>query len=176
MPDRRDLISSALSGAAIAALIESAKADTIAGGGLSTASLPFVLATSYGVKANGVADDTAALQNAINAAKNATLILPAGTMIVSSSLNFGSASDSTYIVIGQSGGETGLTKFLWKGNSTTPMFSLNGIRDSKFSDFGILASSAFPLQTAFLSQTISGTIPTNNFYERVWVEGVNRAI
>jgi hypothetical protein len=176
MPDRRDLISSALSGAAIAALIESAKADTIAGGGLSTASLPFVLATSYGVKANGVADDTAALQNAINAAKNATLVLPAGTMIVSSSLNFGSASDTTYSVVGQGGGETSLTNFLWKGNSTSPMFSLNGIRDSKFADFAIQASSSAPLQSGILSQTVSGTTPTNNFFERIWMSGGNTGI
>jgi hypothetical protein len=138
-------------------------------------SLPFLLASNYGVKADGVSDDTAALQSAINAAVNQTLVLPAGAMVVSSTLNFGSTVDTTYVVVGQGGGETALTQFLWKGNAASPLFSLNGVRDSKFSDFTVRASSN-PLQTAFLSQTIAGTTATNNFFERIWLQGTTTGL
>jgi hypothetical protein len=107
-------------------------------GTMSFQSLPFVSSYSYGVKCDGVTDDTASIQAAINA-KAATL--PYGDCIITHSLYIGNGTKSTQstihdiTLVGQgweSGpqmpdqGNSGGTRLVWNGPSGGTMISIRG--------------------------------------------------
>jgi Pectate lyase superfamily protein/Transposase, Mutator family len=82
--------------------------------------------TVYGAKGDGVTDDTAAIQTALNALASAgggTLYFPAGTYIISSTL---SPSAITYSqIIGQ---DPSTTIIKWAGPSGGVMFQISGYK------------------------------------------------
>jgi len=139
------------------------------------------LAANYGVKADGVTDDTAALQAAFNAviATGGTLELPRGIMIVTSTVSLAPVSPASLNVIGQGGGQSVTigTKFVWKGASTTtPMFRLNNISRSLFQGFFIFASAAFPLAVGIQSEAGATGSTGTNAYRDIFINGTTNAI
>jgi hypothetical protein len=85
--------------------------------------------TSYGAVGDGVTDDTAAIQKALNALgpTGPTLYLPAGTYRITQTL---SLAGQLYVnVIGQ---DPSNTTIIWAGSSGGTMLYLNGIAYSRF--------------------------------------------
>src|SRR6266446_4725950 len=79
--------------------------------------------TNYGAVGDGVADDTAAIQKALNALgpTNPTLYFPAGTYRISQTLTL--ASQEYANIIGQ---DSSNTTIIWAGSSGGTMLYLNG--------------------------------------------------
>src|SRR5215469_3919740 len=85
--------------------------------------------TTYGAVGDGVTDDTAAIQKALNAlsANNPTLYFPAGTYRISHTLTL---SSQVYVsIIGQDPANTAI---IWAGPSGGTMLVLTGIAYSRF--------------------------------------------
>ena len=85
--------------------------------------------TNYGAAGDGVTDDTAAIQKALNALGpvNSTLYLPAGTYRITQTLSL--AGQQYVNVIGQ---DPSNTTILWAGSFGGTIFYLNGIAYSRF--------------------------------------------
>jgi hypothetical protein len=85
--------------------------------------------TAFGAKGDGVTDDTAALQNAINSLSptNPTLYLPAGTYLITHTLTL--AAQQYVSIIGQNPSDTTI---LWGGASGGTMLDINGVDYSRF--------------------------------------------
>jgi hypothetical protein len=85
--------------------------------------------TTYGAKGDGVTDDTAAIQNALNALgpNNPTLYFPAGTYRITQTLTL--AGQQYVNVIGQ---DPSNTTIIWAGSSGGTMLYLNGNTYSRF--------------------------------------------
>jgi hypothetical protein len=122
-----------------------------------------------GLVCNGVADDTLAIQNAVNAAKSGTtglrLTLPLGaTCLLSDSVVMSSVSGMVM--------DGNHATFQWRGNTTVPMFILRDVRDSVLQHFSVLTSTAHQLATVFQLENGSGgaVVPTRNRFEDLQVE------
>src|ERR1700730_6301597 len=91
------------------------------------------------MKCDSVTDDTAGFQSAVNAAYLGTLFLPSGQCQISATI---AVTDSIHI-IGAGGSNSSAhsgTVLKWSGaSSSTPMLDLQGIRDSVFENFLIVA-------------------------------------
>ncbi len=139
-----------------------------------------IYASSYGMKCDGVTDDTAAFQAAVNASPGRTLRLPAGKCLISSSIIF--TSNVSYHVIGQGkaiASTLGATTLEWNGPSGTngPLLYLKGVRNSVFREFMIEnGSSTNRLGAAIQSETVTGQSTTGNYYEHIGINGVNGQI
>jgi hypothetical protein len=85
--------------------------------------------TVYGAKGDGVTDDTAALQNALNSLSptRPTLYLPAGTYRITHTLTL--AARQYVNIIGQ---DPSKTTILWGGASAGTMLDINGVDYSRF--------------------------------------------
>jgi len=71
----------------------------------------------------------------------------------------------------------GGTQFNWTGNSSDPMFSLQGVRSSEFSHFTIDSNSAVPLATAIdIPRYSGGGITTSNNFDDIVINGTNGGI
>ena len=84
--------------------------------------------TTYGAAGDGATDDTAAIQKALNALgpSNPTLYFPAGTYLITQTLNL--AAQQYVNIIGQ---DPSNTTILWGGASGGTMLYLNGIAYSR---------------------------------------------
>lgn len=87
----------------------------------------------YGAKGDGVADDTAALQRALNelgqTGKPSVVYLPAGTYRIASTLRLTGSTSSTNIGwggVGIVGESPELTRIVWTGPTGEPMLVQNG--------------------------------------------------
>lgn len=87
----------------------------------------------YGAKGDGVVDDTAALQRALNelgqSGKPSVLFLPAGTYRIASTLRFTGSTSATNIGwggVGMVGESPALTRIVWAGPAGEPMLVQNG--------------------------------------------------
>src|SRR5215469_818756 len=80
--------------------------------------------TNYGAAGDGVADDTAAIQNALNALgpNNPTLYLPAGTYRITHTLSL--AAQQYVNIVGQ---DPSSTTIIWGGSSGGTMLYINGV-------------------------------------------------
>ena len=86
--------------------------------------------TTYGAVGNGVADDTTALQNALNAVGTGgvnVLYLPAGTYKITATLTL-----TSKIYVSLIGENPATTSIKWAGAASGTMLSLNGIAYSRF--------------------------------------------
>jgi hypothetical protein len=85
--------------------------------------------TSYGAAGDGISDDTAAIQNALNALgpQTLTLYFPAGTYRITQTLT---SSAQLYVnIIGQ---DPANTTIIWAGPSGGTMLYINGVAYSRF--------------------------------------------
>lgn len=87
----------------------------------------------YGAKGDGVTDDTAALQRALNelgqSGKPSVLFLPAGTYKIATTLRMTGSTSSTNIGwggVGMVGESPALTRIVWAGTTGEPMLVQNG--------------------------------------------------
>lgn len=86
----------------------------------------------YGAIGNGVVDDTAAIQSAIDAIGNGgILFFTSGNYLITSTLDFTDITHSEFIGIG-SGLSGGSVRFKWGGNNSTPMLDLSGTQSLTF--------------------------------------------
>src|SRR5213080_3577497 len=85
--------------------------------------------TNYGAVGNGVTDDTAAIQKALNALGpgNPILYFPAGTYKITQTLSLGGKSG-----VGIIGADPATTAIVWAGSSGGTMLYINGINYSRF--------------------------------------------
>lgn len=142
-----------------------------------------VFAVDYGMVCDGVADDTTALQDAINAAISANeggeVILPPGTCNLSDTIEI-------YSVRGlRLRGTGGLTTLYWERTApnNVPMLDLLDARDCIIEDLRIEASSAdavtIELDRAIRignDSTSTAVVPTTNTIRDVTISGTNGAI
>jgi Pectate lyase superfamily protein len=141
-----------------------------------------IYAAAYGMKCDGVTDDTTALQNAINAGQGVRVQLPPGTCLISSSVTVGSGTTQTsnYIISGYGNSYcslTGGTKLQWNGTSGTGPLFIVWTRDSSFTDFAICAGGSHTLTTAIQSNSSTSSVTTtNNYYARMTIDGTNGSI
>lgn len=135
----------------------------------SAVSVPSVVfdVKSYGALGNGVADDTAAIQQAINAARNygqgAIAYVPKGNYLITSTLTI---SGANYVV----GGCGYMSRLIWRGESGGTMVSVSSPRNVRLEnimvghgDSGTMTNSVDILQT--------GTGSSFMTYSGVWVYG-----
>lgn len=102
----------------------------------------------YGVKADGVTDDTAAVQAAFNAlvpttsgpgnsaVGNYIIYAPKGTILLSSTIAPAN-STSQFELVGQG---KRATVFKWNGTAGIPMFKFTNCREAVFRDFGVVGN------------------------------------
>ena len=94
----------------------------------------FDAVTAFGAKGDGKSDDTAAIQAAIDAARQAGLgaiaYLPTGRYVVSKTLSL-TGRDYTF---GGSGFRCGL---VWRGKAGRPLIQLTGVRNVRLTDLAV---------------------------------------
>ena len=88
--------------------------------------------TQYGAVGDGVTDDAAAIQSALNAIGNpgstvSVVYFPAGTYKIGSMLTFNGKADAAMI-----GEDPATTKILWAGSASGTMLQINGTMYSRF--------------------------------------------
>jgi hypothetical protein len=145
-----------------------------------------VYAAAYGMKCDGVTDDTASLQAAINASQGLRLQLPPGTCLISSTVTVGGTTNpskpyNNFDIEGYGNCYAGTsapgtcTTLQWNGPATIPAINLQ-TRDSTYRKFGIIASVGRPLLTGIQSCSTNYTthiISTGNHYEDITLDGTN---
>lgn len=141
-------------------------------------------AADWGVKADGVTDDTAAMQAALNAMTptttgslnsavgNYVLQLPKGTIILSATVA-GANSLSQFEMVGQG---KRATVFNWAGAASIPVFLFTNCREAVFKDFGIVGNvSAPPSYCIQINRQLSGWVgagaPTACQFHNIWCGG-----
>jgi hypothetical protein len=132
-------------------------------------------AQTFGAVGNGVADDTAALQAAIDAvgAVKGVLVIPPGLYRVTDTLKVLGLTGFT--IEGPGSGFTtahgfGLNALQWDGPSDRPMFSIENSQRVVFRDLQIIAKAGKTLYAAFLSRTTSRPVGAYGASENTWKE------
>lgn len=123
----------------------------------------------YGAVGDGAADDTKAMQDAVDAAMQENrggIFVPPGSYCVSSTLNVEGAAGFTMRGLGID------TELKWIGDSSHPLLRLDCLRECSFMDFSIKASK--PLERG-IELINSGAIPapTHNFFSHIVIDGVD---
>jgi hypothetical protein len=108
----------------------------------------------YGAKGNGIADDTAAIQNAVNATKSGTLLFPAGTYRLSTTITL--LNNVTYQ--GQ-----GTAKLQGNGNFWIFRTQYNGVNDT-------IAGLTFDNGGLLLQGTVTGLTVQGNTFQNFTVD------
>ena len=125
--------------------------------------------------ADGRADDTKAVQGAIDAAilnsRGGGVFVPAGTYKISKTLHIENVLGLKF-----TGVSVGATRFIWSGPPDVPMFLLQDARDVVMSDFRIESSPRKPLFTGI--QTENGAkriwVPSQNHFQRIVINGTKK--
>jgi hypothetical protein len=142
---------------------------------LVTSQGPEVNVLAYGAVGNGIHDDTAAIQAAINAASTTIfgqqyggeVLVPPGNYVISSTIYISDVEGIRFIGTGLS------TYFEWKGlSSTTPMFKLTDVDQGDFENFQIAAGSAYPLGVGIQSLNDGNPpTPTKTIFRNIDING-----
>lgn len=130
--------------------------------------------TTYGAKGDGVTDDTAALQRALNAVgkngANPVLWIPAGTYVISSMLIVSNVEDIS--ILGQ---DPSVTIIKWAGSSDGTMFHVSGIDYSRISRITFEGAGAAGI-IVDQSNTTNGYFDTGNEYADDFFQNANTGI
>ena len=127
----------------------------------------------FGVVADGVNDDTAAVQAAFAALREKSngvdsLYFPAGTIRITSTVNvdeiaggraFGAGQGRDYSLANSASNSS---RFKWDGDTTSPMFLLNGVTNTSFERLSFIGKSSTKSDTHALIELRESTygIPT----------------
>ena len=124
---------------------------------------------------DGRADDTRAVQGAIDAAiinhQGGGVFVPAGTYKISNTLHIENVSGLKF-----SGVSVGATRFIWDGPPDVPMFLLRDARDVVMNDFRINSNPRKPLFTGIQIENGPKRIwaPSQNHFQRIIINGTNK--
>lgn len=131
-------------------------------------------ATEFGAKGDGIADDTTALQNAINNCH--IVLLPDGGFKITATLAIDERSGLVLRGTGMRGfnNGTGLTGglgsvIIWAGNTTDPAIKVTGSADVTIDQVKIFAQTSSPLDTGIRYETKTGRLNTHNALRNVGV-------
>jgi hypothetical protein len=126
----------------------------------------------FGAKGDGVTDDTAAIQAALDALQSGgTLLFPEGDYIITSTLTL--TAVFSVRVIGSGYSHLMGTRFVWRGSPTGIAWDIQGVRDSYFGFFTVLSSTSFPFQIGIRISTYAGTVTTRNTFDHITIAGTN---
>jgi hypothetical protein len=120
----------------------------------------------YGVVGDGVADDTSAMQSAINAAivGKFSLYVPAGTYRITDTLSFVNADG--LMVCGDGSGFLGPTRFVCDADiPTKPLFLFSDCRNIVLRDFSTRCSATKRIKCALQFENGSGSTVTATTYQ-----------
>jgi Pectate lyase superfamily protein len=124
------------------------------------------LKRDYGAKGDGVSDDTAAIQNALNnlsnaATKSPVLYMPAGTYLVTQTLTVQSAQS-----IGIIGQDPSTTTLKWGGSAGGTLLHINAVAYSRFDriTFDGSSTAGVLVDQSAVPNTAGGYFDTGNEY------------
>jgi hypothetical protein len=129
-----------------------------------------------GAAGDGIRDDTAAIQAAINSAINAhrgrTVCLPAGDYRVTSTIIVDDVLGIRLI------GEGGATRLIWGGNDRSPMLLFSSVQDGEVHGFQIIALPSQPLDVAIQCITRSGATfnSKHNMFVDLRIDGITHGV
>lgn len=129
-----------------------------------------------GAVGDGKADDTAALQAAIDNAtagfRGRTVCVPAGDYRITRTVLIADVMGFRLL------GDGGATRFVWAGNDASPLLRLTSVQDAEFRGFQIVASDAQPLDVAVHVITGANTrlVSRHNTFVGVRVDGVTGGV
>lgn len=137
---------------------------------------------AFGARCDGVADDTVAIQAAIDTVVSASggTVVVTGNCVVSTSLVIASVAGFVFHGVGSKAGVSGVggTSVRWIGNATSPMFLVQDVRDSLFEGFYVNSGPSLPLREVFNFQNLTATAavtPTHNVIRQVVIDGTTSA-
>lgn len=131
----------------------------------STISSVYTSAAQFGAVGNGVADDTAAIQTAINSINAGTIYLPSGTFVISSELQLG---DNKFLV-GNGRNATILIPSVNSINIIHHYGSNGGVKDLCINGNGMTGISALRITPLSESQTVTVTNQNYNVYNDLYI-------
>lgn len=124
---------------------------------------------AYGAVGNGIVDDTAACQAAIDACVSAGGIMyfPPGTYKITSTLNFADKLGVQFL-----GGGMRSTIFKWAGAVGGVLLNINGVRESNIGEFTLLGDVANPTTTAlkYNGDLANTFVSTSNRFSRIFIQ------
>lgn len=125
---------------------------------------------------NGLSDDTAQIQAAIDSGADA-VCLTAGTYTVSKRILL-SGLTSVRIFGDTVAGYSAAAhiKIVWAGNSSDPLFHLLGSRDCSLENLTVSATASQPLHDAIRIETLSGKVSTGHRFRNLIIDGTNGGI
>ena len=130
---------------------------------------------------DGEADDTNAIQAAINAVRfkprnkrsgprSGGVFIPSGIYRITKTILIGDTLGLWF-----AGASTGGTLFLWDGPPGQPMFLLRDVRDAVLTDFQIKSTPRKPLHTAMKTENARGGYyaPSQNLFQNLLINGTD---
>lgn len=116
--------------------------------------------------------------NAITLGKNGAAILgPCGIVTVNGTIQVFDATNGIAGLkwVGCNGDiNFTATQFLWRGNSSDPLFRIRGVRDSEFANFTVVSNPSFPLNVGIQNET--ATSPggsTKRVFRQIYMNGTS---
>lgn len=135
---------------------------------------PFLNSARYGAEGDGVSiNDTAAIQRAIDTAKDGTVWTPPGIYNLHNTLTINDVRGLVFRGAGYG------TVFKWVGNPDRPMFKVTNSASCVFEDFRINTSPQNPLKNAFWIYTSTAPqtyVSKSNIFRHIEIDGTTDGI
>jgi len=125
----------------------------------------------FSATGDGIGDDTAAIQRAMDRAivnhRGGAVHVPGGDYRLTDTIVVRSMAGLKF-----TGASIGRTVFHWAGPADRPMFLLQDVRDSAFTDFTIAANSTYPLKTGIQTENRRARLlpPSANQFQNIVID------